>query len=615
MARTDEGNLVEAARSGDSQAFGQLFDTWFDRVHDLSRRIVKDTGTAGEVAQDAFLTAWTRLDSLDDPDAFGGWLLRIARNASLNRLSKERRSVALDSETMTTLSDLDAPDHDPIAAMDQAARIDLVWDAAAALGERDMSILDLHLRHGLGAPELAEELGTTANNAHQILFTLRKRLGTNVRALVLWRAGRPACGDLRRALAAAGIGTFDKQAVKVIDRHAAVCSSCNDERSERLAPASLFGAAPVVAAPILLKAQAASALEAAGVPMSGSASLGGTGGTVGSADPATPMQGAATPTISAVDPIDPPPDAPAAASGGGDDGGRDGGSGGGDDDGGNGGNGGKDGDDHHQDHGGSPFAHGATLRRRRVRILAATVALLAIIGTAVLISGAFDDHGPTLVAATNSSTTTWNDTTTSRVGADGPPWSFPLTRQTVPTLSTGTLVITEDTAAPDTTEAPSSRGPRDTAPPGNGRPGYDPQPDDQDLPRDTAPPGGGRPGFETTTTTTTTTTTPRDTTTTAPPDTTTTAPTIPAPAILHLSALTDGVQCPNVPGALLYEVAWQTTDATTAVVTFGNLAPMSVPPSGTVTLCATRANANPEVGLAASGPGGDTFRTTIGQRR
>ncbi len=55
MATTTDGALVEAARAGDQSAFGQLFDTWFDRVHDLSRRIVKDPGVASEVAQDAFL--------------------------------------------------------------------------------------------------------------------------------------------------------------------------------------------------------------------------------------------------------------------------------------------------------------------------------------------------------------------------------------------------------------------------------------------------------------------------------------------------------------------------------------------------------------------------------
>ena len=270
MATTVEGSLVEQARAGDQRAFGQLFDQWFDRVHDLSRRIVHDDGIAGEIAQDTFLTAWTKLSSLEDPDAFGGWLLRIARNGSLNRLAKERRAVTLDDETMTAVADASAPDHDPLERMDQAARISLVWDAAAALGPRDASVLDLHLRHGLSATELADELGVTANNAHQVLFTMRKRLANAVRALVLWRAGHPTCPDLRQGLAAAGLTSFGGPMVKAIDRHVDGCLNCSDDRTERLAPSALFAAAPIVAASLFIKSGAASGLAASGVPMSGS---------------------------------------------------------------------------------------------------------------------------------------------------------------------------------------------------------------------------------------------------------------------------------------------------------------------------------------------------------
>ncbi len=281
MASTDEGRLVEAAKAGDGRAFGQLFDQWFDRVHDLSRRIVRDEGIAGEVAQDAFLKAWTKLDSLDDVDAFGGWLLRIARNGSLNRLEKERRTVSVDDETMTAAADARAPEYDPLARMDQAARIDLVWDAAAALGPRDASVLDLHLRHGLTPAELAEELGCTPNNAHQVLFTMRKRLATSVKALVLWRAGHPTCDDLRQGLAAAKLTAFGGPMVKAIDRHAGSCDTCSGEREDRLAPAALFSAAPVVAAAYLIKASAAAGLASQGVPMAGSlvAAGGGSGET------------------------------------------------------------------------------------------------------------------------------------------------------------------------------------------------------------------------------------------------------------------------------------------------------------------------------------------------
>lgn len=623
MARTSEGDLVEAARSGDSQAFGQLFDTWFDRVHDLSRRIVKDPGTAAEVAQDAFLTAWTRLDTLQDPDAFGGWLLRIARNASLNRLAKDRRSVALDTDTMTTLTDDDAPDHDPLASMDQAARVDLVWDAAAALGERDMSILDLHLRHGLGAPELAEELGTTANNAHQILFTLRKRLGTNVRALVLWRAGRPACDDLRRTLATAGIGTFDKQAVKVIDRHAAVCDRCDGERSDQLAPAALFGAAPVVAAPILLKSQAASALEAAGVPMSGSASLGGspaassTGGDAGSSTGPDGGSGGGGSTSG-----EPGTDGSGAGGSGG------GGSGGGSNAGagaGSGSGGGAGGAapiaavasapltsapvtddppfDDDDDRDGEPdtaAARTGPARPTRKLLLAVTAAVIFLIGLAVVVSGGLDD--PELGEEVAAGDTTSAPTATSDDAADASTTAPGSTPGAVTTeVDEGHFEIGTDDPPTDTDPAPPT-GP-DTQPQS---PDAAPaQPDPPVIVSPTNPPNPSAPTPTrppaTTTTSTTTTTSP---TTTAPPTTQ------PAPVIVSFTAVSSGFQCRR---GFVYNVVWSTENAVGTTLTAEAHAPRPEHPQGTLAVCIPRATAAPTFHLVASGPGGDVEQTITGQ--
>ena len=86
--------LVLAARGGDERAFGELFDRWFDPVHDIAWRIVRDRDTAAEVAQDVFLVAWQGLGTLEQPGSFGGWVRRIARNRALNRLDRERRSRA-----------------------------------------------------------------------------------------------------------------------------------------------------------------------------------------------------------------------------------------------------------------------------------------------------------------------------------------------------------------------------------------------------------------------------------------------------------------------------------------------------------------------------------------
>jgi RNA polymerase sigma factor (sigma-70 family) len=270
----DDVDLVLAARDGDAEAFGVLFDRWFDRVHDVAYRIVRDREVSAEVAQDVFLVAWTHLNRIEQPASFGGWLLRTARNRALNRLERERRTVAVSDEENVMHSQRDEPELDPGEAMHRNEQVDLVWAAASALGERDASVLDLHLRHGLGAAELAEALGVTANNAHQLLFRLRKRLAVAVRGWVLWRNGRPACAELAAVLQAAGITAFGPAAVTRIERHSDACTACLSRREQRLAPEAMFAAVPILAVAPMVRAQAASALEAAGVPMQGSSALG-----------------------------------------------------------------------------------------------------------------------------------------------------------------------------------------------------------------------------------------------------------------------------------------------------------------------------------------------------
>lgn len=280
LDRVEDERLVLALRDGDPDAFGRLFDRWYDRVHDLARRITRDDGLAADVAQDAFLAAWERLDRLEDPAAFGGWLLRIARNRALDVVRAPARartqadddvSLAVDEQAVAArLADLD----DPASVVGDREVQELVWSAAATLGERDLTALDLSLRHGLEPAEIGEVLGINRNAANQLVHRMKGRLATAVRSRVLWSDGAPACAGLRSALEADGLDEFDARAVRVAERHAKACADCAGRQETRLDPTHLFAAVPIVAVPVLFKVEAAAALDAAGVPMSGSTAVG-----------------------------------------------------------------------------------------------------------------------------------------------------------------------------------------------------------------------------------------------------------------------------------------------------------------------------------------------------
>ena len=210
--RQRDADLVVAALAGDQGAFGRLYDGWYDRVWNVARRIVRDPEVAAEVAQDAFLSAWRNLATLESPEAFGGWLLRIARNASFNRQRKEQRSRPVDEGGVAVIestgaSPISAPSgfgvedrarrvDDPAAVAGDAELVALVHESAAALGERDADVLDLQLRYGLTPAEIGEVMGMNRNAANQLCHRVRQRFATAVRARVLWRGDRPSCAAL-----------------------------------------------------------------------------------------------------------------------------------------------------------------------------------------------------------------------------------------------------------------------------------------------------------------------------------------------------------------------------------------------------------------------------------
>jgi RNA polymerase sigma factor (sigma-70 family) len=273
--------LVLRVRAGDTAAFGELYDRWFDRVLDLANRVVRDESAAADIAQDAFLAAWRNLDSLEDVDAFGGWLLRIARNKALDRKRRDGRARPVDEDRLAVIERTHTRPEDTLGTIDDPARVAedasyaaLLWEAADALGERDRDVLDLQLRHGLSPAEVADVVGLNRNAANQLVHRVRNRLGTAIGARMLWRGGTPECAGLRTALAGADVARFDGDAVQVIDTHASKCEACASRKKLRLSPAQMFAAIPIATIPAL-KTKVAAALSMDGVPMHGSFASGG----------------------------------------------------------------------------------------------------------------------------------------------------------------------------------------------------------------------------------------------------------------------------------------------------------------------------------------------------
>lgn len=76
---------VIAARAGDRAAFERLFERFWPELTRLSRAVLARSSEAEDVVQDAWITAWKRLGSLEHPAAFPAWMRRIVVRRALRR--------------------------------------------------------------------------------------------------------------------------------------------------------------------------------------------------------------------------------------------------------------------------------------------------------------------------------------------------------------------------------------------------------------------------------------------------------------------------------------------------------------------------------------------------
>ena len=109
--------------------------------------------------------------------------------------------------------------------------VEVVWIATDLMDPRDFEILDLHVRVGLDAPEIADVVDVDRDAAAQMLERARQRFATAFGATVLWRYAQPVCAALRADLVDADVARFDPETVRVIDRHAAGCEECTARRA------------------------------------------------------------------------------------------------------------------------------------------------------------------------------------------------------------------------------------------------------------------------------------------------------------------------------------------------------------------------------------------------
>ena len=180
----EEKDLILRCQRGDEAAFEALIRLHEKKVYALCRRMCRDEDDALEAAQDAFLAVWRGIGGFRADAAFSTWLYRLATNACLDVLRREKKrgaDVSLDDEEAR----LDPADSAPRPedAAERAETRRLVREAVGALPDDYRQVLLLREFEQLSYAEISEiaqlDIGTVKSRISRARQALRNYLAAS----------------------------------------------------------------------------------------------------------------------------------------------------------------------------------------------------------------------------------------------------------------------------------------------------------------------------------------------------------------------------------------------------------------------------------------------------
>ncbi|MBB2911146.1 DNA-directed RNA polymerase specialized sigma24 family protein [Streptosporangium becharense] len=239
VGRTDDQQLVAALRRADVTAPAGLYDFYAERLNDYAYSLLGDRDAAAEAVHDALVTARDHVDRLREPARLRAWLYALTRFRCGTGTRGPRGPE---------------PGLGPDAYGDPGERelAALVHETLAELAAREREILELALRHGLGAGEVGTVVGLGSRQVAARLGRARDHLENAAGAVVLARVGRAHCPELS-AMVDSWEGPLSPALRGRLAAHIGRCEVCVERRNLHVPAGRLLDLVPIAFPPLSLR--------------------------------------------------------------------------------------------------------------------------------------------------------------------------------------------------------------------------------------------------------------------------------------------------------------------------------------------------------------------------
>ena len=192
---TGETEMISRLKAGDHQAFNGLIRSYNQRLFRIARSIVREDMEAEDIVQDAYIKAFTRLDSFistNEPGKLGAWLARITTNLAIDRTRKTKRSTKLVDDLLNSLPTTSLQSGPSAAPNDLTPERQAAMSQIRALLEREIDNLPdgfrevfvLRIVEELSIEETSDILQIPAATVKSRLHRARNKLQCSIKSQI-----------------------------------------------------------------------------------------------------------------------------------------------------------------------------------------------------------------------------------------------------------------------------------------------------------------------------------------------------------------------------------------------------------------------------------------------
>ncbi|MEC3908610.1 RNA polymerase sigma factor [Tamlana sp. 2201CG12-4] len=182
LANLNTEQLITLCKSENQSAQLEVYNRYYKAMYNTAFRVVKNNFEAEDIMQDAFLQAFTKLETLKDISIFGSWLKRIVINKSIHHYNKKTKKNEVPIDDMLYKIDdnsenINSDDHLNL-------KVKQVLSSMKMLKDNYRIVLTLNLVEGYDYEEVSEIMGISYANSRTMISRAKESLRQKLQSVL-----------------------------------------------------------------------------------------------------------------------------------------------------------------------------------------------------------------------------------------------------------------------------------------------------------------------------------------------------------------------------------------------------------------------------------------------